>query len=134
MKLPFRRRRRSAPAQALHLLLTVLGVRARLRLARGAARTALRGGRAGLKGVRVARAVPWRALGFAGAAAVLALVARRLTAGGGAAPAVTPAAPAPAPGPAATAELPTEPALDLDGPNESAPGHHPTDAERQAAS
>ncbi len=125
MSLSFRRRRRSPPAQALHLLLTVLGVRARLRLARGAARTVVRGGRAGFTGVRVARAVPWRALGLAGAVAALALVARRLTAGGAA-----PAAPATAP---ATAQRPTEPALDLDGPNESAPGHHPTDAERQAA-
>jgi hypothetical protein len=133
MRLPFRRRRRSAPAQALHLLATVLGVRARLKLARGAARTAVRGARAGVTGVRVARGVPWRALGAVGVLAAAALVVRRLTSGGsGPAPSVPP--PVPGPGAAAPAgERPTEPALDLDGPNESAPGHHPTDAERQAA-
>jgi hypothetical protein len=160
MKLPFRRRRRSGPAQVLHVVLTVLGIRARLKLVRAAGRTALRGVRVGRTGVRVARAVPWRPLGVAVPAVAVAVVAlvvqrvrsRRNRGPGAAAPApvagsgpgVTapaPAVPATPPGgvtavaPATPAgERPTEPALDLDGPNESAPGHHPTDEERQAAS
>ncbi len=126
MRLPFRRRRRSAPAQALHVLVTVLGIRARLRLARGAARTAVRGARTAVGGVRVARAVPWRPLGVAALAGLVTLAVRLVRARGGgpvSAPAAPPVPPAPSPPPG-------DPLLDVDGPNESAPGHHPTEAER----
>jgi hypothetical protein len=158
MKLPFRRRRRSGPAQVLHVVLTVLGIRARLKLVRAAGRTALRGVRVGRTGVRVARAVPWRPLGVAVPAVAVAVVAlvvqrvrsRRNRGPGAAAPAPVagsgPGVTAPAPAVPAEArvtavapatpagERPTDPVLDVDGPNESAPGHHPTDEERQAAS
>jgi hypothetical protein len=93
-------------------------------------RTGLAGALDVLGVVVVARATPWRALGVLALLGAAGGLVARLARGGGDGDAGQDAT---SPWTPPVAEVPGDATLDVDGPNESAPGHHPTEADRRAS-